>query len=161
MVFLPDGRLCQRTRGKALARWVISAGLGARAGIPPASGPWPQPREDLALGQKAVTNDCRASVFDPFAAKVPENLLEFGLHGLGHETLRPVAKHRVQKIGLLHWPAKFNYRILLHGWRDSLCGLLKTIFDNRIPAGHAAFLNSSPYTRFGYSSQLDPSDHGV
>jgi hypothetical protein len=24
--------------------------------------------------------------------------------------------------------------------------------DNRIPAGHAAFLNSSPYTRFGYTS---------
>jgi hypothetical protein len=24
--------------------------------------------------------------------------------------------------------------------------------DNRIPAGHAAFFNSSPYTRFGYSS---------
>jgi group II intron reverse transcriptase/maturase len=28
----------------------------------------------------------------------------------------------------------------------------ETDFDNRIPAGHAAFLNSSSYTRFGYSS---------
>jgi hypothetical protein len=24
--------------------------------------------------------------------------------------------------------------------------------DNRIPAGHAAFLNSFPYTRLGYTS---------
>jgi predicted RNA binding protein YcfA (HicA-like mRNA interferase family) len=28
-------------------------------------------------------------------------------------------------------------------------------FDNRISAGHAAFLNSSSYTRFGYSSLAD------
>jgi hypothetical protein len=70
--------------------------------------------------------------------------------------LRAVTKHRAQEILCLRWPAKFNYRILLHGWRDSLCGLLKTIFDNRIPAGHAAFLNSSPYTRFGYSSANSP-----
>jgi hypothetical protein len=26
--------------------------------------------------------------------------------------------------------------------------------DNRIPAGHAAFLNSFPYTRLGYTSPL-------
>jgi len=30
--------------------------------------------------------------------------------------------------------------------------LLKSDIDTRIPAGHAAFLNSPPYTRFGYSS---------
>jgi hypothetical protein len=40
--------------------------------------------------------------------------------------LRAGTKHRAQEILLLRWPAKFNYRILLHGWRDSLCGLLKT-----------------------------------
>jgi len=33
-----------------------------------------------------------------------------------------------------------------------LSGWLKHDLDNRIPAGHAAFLNSLPYTRFGYSS---------
>jgi len=27
--------------------------------------------------------------------------------------------------------------------------------DNRIPAGHAAFLNSLSYTRFGYTSEID------
>jgi hypothetical protein len=26
--------------------------------------------------------------------------------------------------------------------------------DNRIPAGHAAFLNSFPYTRLGYTSLM-------
>jgi hypothetical protein len=36
-------------------------------------------------------------------------------------------------------------------WRDSLWWL-KSDLDTRIPAGHAAFFNSSPYTRFGYSS---------
>jgi hypothetical protein len=41
--------------------------------------------------------------------------------------LRTLAKHRAQEILSLRWPAKFNYRILLHRWRDSLCGLLKTI----------------------------------
>ncbi|MGH8633611.1 MAG: hypothetical protein ACRET7_05705 [Burkholderiales bacterium] len=30
----------------------------------------------------------------------------------------------------------------------------ETDLDNRIPAGHAAFINSHPYTRFGYSSKL-------
>jgi len=34
-----------------------------------------------------------------------------------------------------------------------LSGWLKHDLDNRIPAGHAAFLNSLPYTRFGYSSE--------
>jgi hypothetical protein len=106
---------------------------------------------------KAVANHRRASVLDSVAAKAREKFLELSLHGLRNEALRTIAKHRAQQILSLRWPAKFNYRILLHGWRDSLCGLLKTIFDNRIPAGHAGFLNSSPYTRFGYSSyDYDP-----
>jgi len=102
-----------------------------------------QPREDLALGLKAVANHRRASVLEALAGNASEKVIEFGLHGLGNEALRTIAKHRAQEILSLRWPAKFNYRILLHGWRDSLCGWLKTIFDNRIPAGHAAFLNSS------------------
>src|SRR5208282_5049887 len=63
----------------------------------------------------------------PITGKAGEKFLEFGLHGLGNELLCTVAKHRAQEILSLCWPAKFNYRILLHGWRDSLCGLLKTI----------------------------------
>jgi hypothetical protein len=30
--------------------------------------------------------------------------------------------------------------------------------DNRIPAGHAAFFNSSSYTRFGYTSEMRAED---
>jgi hypothetical protein len=41
--------------------------------------------------------------------------------------------------------------ILLHGGVTPLL-VAETDLDNRVPAGHAAFLNSSPYTRFGYSS---------
>ena len=38
-------------------------------------------------------------------------------------------------------------------WRDSFTfGVAEIDFDNRIPAGHAAFFNSFPYTRLGYSS---------
>jgi len=32
--------------------------------------------------------------------------------------------------------------------------------DNRIPAGHAAFFNSFPYTRLGYSSHRVVKDQG-
>jgi hypothetical protein len=44
-----------------------------------------------------------------------------------------------------------NYRILLHGGVTPLW-TLKSDIDTRIPAGHAAFFNSSSYTRSGYSS---------
>src|SRR5438105_3125819 len=74
------------------------------------------------------------------------------LRASGTSTLTPVFILTAKSAG----PRSSTTPILLHGWRDSLCGLLKTIFDNRIPAGHAAFLNSSPYTRFGYSSRDGP-----
>ncbi len=128
--------------------------LSSRARLGNAHTHRPQPREHFARGLETVANHRRASVLDPVAGKAREKFLKFGLHGLGHEALRTVTKHRAQHILSLRWSAKFNYRILLHGWRDSLCGLLKTIFDNRIPAGHAAFLNSSSYTRFGYTSSV-------
>jgi hypothetical protein len=100
---------------------------GSRARLGNSNTHRPQPREHFALGLKAVANHGRASVLEALASKAPEKLLELGLHGLGNEALRTVTKHRAQEILCLRWPAKFNYRILLHGWRDSLCGLLKTI----------------------------------
>jgi hypothetical protein len=42
-----------------------------------------------------------------------------------------------------------NYWICTPG---QVSQLAENDFDNRISAGHAAFINSSSYTRFGYSS---------
>jgi hypothetical protein len=51
--------------------------------------------------------------------------------------------------------AQWNYRILLHGGVTPFVDA-EIAFDNRIPAGHAAFFNSSSYTRFLYSSDAKP-----
>ena len=37
-----------------------------------------------------------------------------------HEALCALPQHRAQQFLSLRWLAKLNYRILLHGWRDSL-----------------------------------------
>jgi len=70
---------------------------------------------------------------------------------LPDQLARPAAQQLRERIDNFIFLAKPNYRILMHGgvtpgW------LLKSDIDTRIPAGHAAFLNSPPYTRFGYSS---------
>ena len=83
--------------------------------------------------------------------KLRQKLFELHLQRLGNQSLSAFAQHYAQQIVPL-WLAQWNYRILLHGWRDSLCGWLKNDLDNRIPAGHAAFFNSSPYTRIDHSS---------
>jgi hypothetical protein len=46
---------------------------------------------------------------------------------------------------------KPNYRILIHGGVTPM-RFAENDLDNRIPAGHAAFFNSFPYTRLGYTS---------
>ncbi|MEO5784501.1 MAG: hypothetical protein ABIS17_03205 [Casimicrobiaceae bacterium] len=77
-------------------------------------------------------------------------LLKLGLQRLGNRPLSSFPQYRTQQI-LPLWLTQWNYRILFHGG-VAPCRSPKSDFDTRIPAGHAAFLNSSSYTRFGYSS---------
>src|SRR5438552_19089508 len=78
-----------------------------------------------------------------------QKLLELSLQRLGNQSLRTFAQHRAQQIAL--WLTQWNYRILLHGGVTPFVDA-EIDLDNRIPAGHAAFFNSSSYTRFGYTS---------
>jgi hypothetical protein len=67
----------------------------------------------------------------------------------------PAAQKIGERINDFLFPAKPNYRTLVHGGVTPLM-VAEIDFDNRIPAGHAAFFNSYPYTRFGYSSVCAP-----
>src|SRR5208282_4019581 len=91
-----------------------------------------------------------ATLVIPALGKLRDILVKLGLQRAGDESLRAFAQHRAQQI-LPLWLAQWNYRILLHGGVTPFVDA-EIDLDNRIPAGHAAFFNSSSYTRFGYTS---------
>lgn len=84
-----------------------------------------------------------------------QKLTELGLQCLGDQLPGSFAQHRAQQI-LPLWLLQRNYRILLHGGVTPFVDAELDI-GNRIPAGHAAFFNSSSYTRFGYTSSFNRS----
>jgi hypothetical protein len=79
-------------------------------------------------------------------SELREILIEFDLQRLGNKALRSLAQHRAQQI-LSLWLTQLNYRILAHGGVTPFVDA-EIDLDNQIPAGHAAFFNLSPYTRF-------------
>lgn len=99
-----------------------------------------------------MANGHRTSVFGALRRESREKRVERGPYRMGNRTLRAVSKHRAREILFPRRMAKSNYRSSPHGWHHSLCRVAEIDIDNRIPAGHAAFLNSSSYTTIGYGS---------
>ncbi len=94
----------------------------------------PQPGENLALGLKAVANNRPTAVHGALPGVARQKVLELRPHRLRNEVPGAFAKHRAQEILLLLWPAKLNYRILLHRWRDSL----KWVAETRSRQSHSS-----------------------
>ncbi len=92
-----------------------------------------------------------AALVIPALGKLRHILVKLGVQRLGDESLRAFAQHRVEQI-LPLWLAQWNCRILLHGGVTPFVDA-EIDLDNRIPAGHAVFFNSLPYTKFVYSSR--------
>jgi hypothetical protein len=90
----------------------------------------------------------QAALVIPAFAKLREILVKLGLQRLGDESLRAFAQHLLDRsLAPLVGAVELPYGGVTPGW------LLKSDLDTRIPAGHAAFFNASPYTRFSYSSK--------
>jgi hypothetical protein len=116
----------------------------------------PDARQHLAAGQIAVAHhSAPARLIEPPGVAL-EKALQLRTHRLADQLLRALAQELHQWIDNLIFLPKLNYRILTHG-RVTPFMDTEIDFDNRIPASHAAFFNSGPYTSFDHSSVFDRS----
>src|SRR5208282_3593675 len=114
----------------------------------------PQPRQYLAPRLPAVAHHRHAPLVIAALGELLEMLVKLGLQRLGNQPLRAFTQHRAQQI-LPLWLAQSNYRILLHGWRDSLRGWLKTTSTIAFQQVTPPSSTHRSYTRFSYTSERE------
>jgi hypothetical protein len=107
--------------------------------------------KQCALGLIAITHHCKPAVGFTPPRLLLEKHLQFLLDRPANQLVCAAAQQFNERINNFVFLPKPNYRILIHGGVTPM-QFAENDLDNRIPAGHAAFFNSFPYTRLGYTS---------